>query len=610
MARVPEAPATGYASSPSGLLGADLTNPTKRRAHEAVQWLHGVRRTMEPFRQYSRHHPLSIESLQRCVAGVMALASKAELQLDVGPSSLHIDGQAVPFAAQGTQGKARDPLATTLFNEGVRRITFLQNVTDGEAAALLSEWVDAAIHPLGGNVASRVWELEPKGLKLVLLDTFDGATEGGDGTGLSASSMGTGRTLTVGEQIDSLVSAIGSEGLAADGGGGIVSQGLIQVSADDVALLRSEALRGITAADLAAHETGSRARSAGLDPAASRAAKEGLEAERNDGLRRLSAVLLNAAVLNGEADWPLVSKLFGAFVRGALAAGQYAVPLHSWQRLVAETKNDPILGGRRVEVLKSWKATLLEPEVMETLVNGLDTDGREATVEALKVMGKAALPAVLKFASATRSEAARKAALTFVREVDPTMAASAAAAVDPTSLGALVSRLPTMPDAEARDILERLLSSLEVQTRRLGARALTAKRAPLLRHQLVLARLQDNDAEVRLSMLKVAVALEDPSTLPALLSLARRPRIDSPELELLFEAIAVIGSAEARGFLENELANGVGQRRIAAALAVGGSTLDNARELLNATAAKLLSPPALKAACRTALERLSKRGIA
>ena len=598
---------SGITSSPSGALG----DPAKRRANDVVQWLHGVRRALEPFRQYSRAHPMAIEAQQRCVAGLLALSSKAELQLDVGPSALHLDGQAIPFTVQGAASKTRDPLATTLFNEGVRRLSFLTNLSEAEASALLGEWIEAANAPLGGNVASRVWELEPKGLKLVLLDTFDGAQEGGDGTGVSAARTGSSRTLSVGEQIDALVSAISSEGLAADGGGGFVSQGLIQVSADDVALLRSEALRNITAAQLASHEGGAQTKTAGLDAAMTQALHDELEAERQHAMKALGASLLNAAVLNGEEDWPRIHKAFSALVKSALALGDYALPLHTWQRLVAETRNDPIFGARRIEVLKQWKATLVSPEVMDALMLGLESEtGREPTLDALKLMGKAAVPAVLKYASASRNEAARKAALGFVRDVDPALAASSAAAVGDTSnLGSLVVRIPTMPDAEARDILERLLSSLDVTTRRIGAKALTAKRAPLLRHQLVLARLQDNDAEVRVSMLKVVLSLEDPSTLPTLLSLAKRPRIDSPELEVLFEAISVIGSREAMEFLLHELHQSVGVRRIAAALALGAANVPAAREALTATAAKLLTVPALKTACRTALERLSKRGV-
>ncbi|MDP1917427.1 MAG: hypothetical protein Q8L14_14400 [Myxococcales bacterium] len=599
---------SGFTSSPSspGVLG----DPAKRRANDVVQWLHGVRRALEPFRQYSRAHPMAVEAQQRCVAGLLALSSKAELQLDVGPSALHLDGQAIPFTVQGAASKTRDPLATTLFNEGVRRLSFLTTLNETEASALLGEWIEAANAPLGGNVASRVWELEPRGLKLVLLDTFDGAQEGGDGTGVSAARTGSSRALSVGEQIDALVSAISSEGLAADGGGGFVSQGLIQVSADDVALLRSEALRNITAAQLASHE-GAQTKTAGLDAATTQALHDELEAERQHAMKGLGASLLNAAVLNGEEDWPRILKAFAALVKSALALGDYALPLHTWQRLVAETRNDPIFGARRIEVLKQWKATLVSPEVMDALMLGLESEtGREPTLDALKLMGKAAVPAVLKYASASRNEVARKAALGFVRDVDPALAASSAAAVGDTSnLGSLVVRIPTMPDAEARDILERLLSSHDVTTRRIGAKALTAKRAPLLRHQLVLARLQDNDAEVRVSMLKVVLSLEDPSTLPTLLSLAKRPRIDSPELEVLFEAISVIGSREAMDFLVNELHQSVGVRRIAAALALGAANVPAAREALTATAAKLLTVPALKTACRTALERLSKRGV-
>lgn len=597
---------SGVTSSPSAVQG----DPAKRRVNDVTQWLHGLRRALEPFRQYSRTHPMAAEALERSVAGALALVAQGDLQLDVGPSALHLDAQPLSFTVQGAAAKTRDPLATTLFNEGVRRLSLLTSLTPTEARTLLGEWLEAANAPLGGSVASRVWELEPRGIKLVLLDTFDGAQEGGDGSGVSAARVGTGRTLSVAEQIDSLVSAISSEGLAADGGGGFVSQGLIQVSADDVALLRSEAVRNITAAQLAAHE-GQKAQVGGLEAPALQAMRDELEAERGLSMGLLGGVLLNAAVLNAPTDWPALEQAFKALVKAALAGGDYRLPMQTWQRLVSATRNDPVFGARRVEVLKQWKNTLMSPEVIEALVVGLESEaGREAALEALQVMGKVVVPNVLKFASATRDEAARKAALAFAREVDPTQAASAAAAVgDPSSLGTLVIRIPTMPDAEARDILERLLSSLDVQTRRIGAKALTARRAPLLRHQLVLARVQDNDVEVRLSMLKVVTALEDPSTLPALLTLARRPRIDSPELELLFEAIGVIDTREALGFLLNELNQSVGTRRIAAALALGAAHSPEARAALTATSVKVLTTPALKAACRTALERLSKRGV-
>lgn len=593
-------------SSPSGVQG----DPAKRRVNEVTQWLHGLRRALEPFRQYSRTHPMAVEALERSVAGALALTTQGDLQLDIGPAALHLDAQALSFTVQGAAARTRDPLATTLFNEGVRRLSLLTSLTATEARTLLGEWLEAANAPLGGSVASRVWELEPKGIKLVLLDTFDGAQEGGDGSGVSAARVGTSRALSVAEQIDSLVSAISSEGLAADGGGGFVSQGLIQVSADDVALLRTEALRNITAAQLAAHE-GQKAQVGGLEPPVLQALRDELEAERGLAMGLLGGALLNAAVLNAPTDWPLIEQAFRGLVKAALAGGDYRLPIQTWQRLVSATRNDPVFGARRVEVLKQWKTILVSPEVVEALVLGLESEaGRDAALETLRVMGKAVVPNVLKFASATRDEAARKVALTFAREVDPSQAASSAAAVgDPASLGTLVIRIPTMPDAEARDILERLLSSMDVQTRRIGAKALTAKRAPLLRHQLVLARVQDNDVEVRLSMLKVVTALEDPSTLPALLTLARRPRIDSPELELLFEAIGVIDSREALGFLLNELNQSVGTRRISAALALGAAYAPEAREALMATSLKVLTTPALKTACRTALERLSKRGV-
>jgi hypothetical protein len=596
-------------SSPSGVQGAPGAEPPagKRRSAEVVQWLYGVRRAMEPFRQYSRLHPLAVEALEKCVVGALELVRAQELQLDVGPNTLHFEGQAVPFAVPGSTARPRDPLATTLFNEGVRRVTLLPSLTEGEARGLFSEWIDAANQPHGGNVASKVWELEPKGLKLLLLDVFDGATEGGDGTGLSAAT-GRGRGLSLAEQIDSLVSAISAEGLAADGGGGFVSQGLIQVSADDVELLRSEAVRSITAAQLAQQELEG-ARVSGLDEKAVTSLRTELETERTQGFARLAPALLNAAVLNDVAHWPALTEAYRRFVQGAFGSAAYAVPLHTWQRLVSETKNDPVFGGRRVEVLKRFKAVLLAPEVLAELVGGLEGDGtREPAHEALLVLGKAAVPAVLKFASATRVEAARKKALAFVRDVDPSQMASAAA-VDSSGLGSLVTRLPTMADAEARDILEKLLSSLDTQSRRAAAKALTPKRAPLIRHHLLLARLQDNDVEVRLAMLKLVIALEDPSTAQTLFALAKRPRIDSPELELLFDAVSVVAGVDGFAFLVSELNKGEGARKVAAALALGASLEAGAREVLTSTAGKLLTPPALKTACRAALERRSKRGL-
>jgi hypothetical protein len=542
----------------------------------------------------------------------LGLTAVSEIQIDVAPSTLHVDGHTVPFAVQGTTTKrSRDPLATALFQEGIRRITFLPTVTETEATTLLGEWVEAANQPLGGNVASTVWEIEPKGLKLVLLDTFDGANEGGDGTGLSTAPAGTGRTLSVSQQIDSLVSAIAAEGLAADGTGGFVSQGLIQVSADDIALLRSESLRNITAADLAVHES-AKAPTQALEERVLNELRQELEQERDEALARLPATLLNAAVLNEASDWEVLTGLFDAFVKGAFAAGQRSVPLNSWQRMVAETKADPVFGTRRVSALKVWKPALTAPAVLEALVQGLDEEAQvRSTLEALRVLGKVAVPTVLKFATAARTDAGKRAALEFIREVDPAQVATSAAAMsDPSSLSVVVNRLPQMSDAEACQILEGLLASTDVQARRIGAKALNAKRAPLLRHQLVLARLQDNDAEVRMAMLKVAIALEDPSTLAALMTLAKRPKMESPELDLVYEALAVTGAPEARSFLVEELHQGAAPRRVAAAVALGASTFSDAKAVLSETAGKLLTAPALKKACRAALERLAKRGFA
>lgn len=602
--------APGFQSSPSvvaRMAGGPRT--TQKRTLDVDQWLRGVRRALEPFRQYAPEHATALEAVQRCITGVLELTAQGELQLDVGHAALQLDGQPLQFSGQGAVDKTRDPLAVALFNEGIRRLTFLPALSAAEAMALLLAWLEAANHPLCGNIASKVWEQEPKGLKLVLLDTFDGPNEGSDGTGLSAAVSSGRKALSVADQIDSLVSAISAEGLAADGGGGFVSHGLMQVSADDLALLRSDAVRGITAAQLAAHEQVGAASFTALDDATAKAMRDELEAERSDALTRLGPTLLNAAVLNAESDWGLVGGAFSDLVRGAIRAGEYALPLQVFQHLVAGARADATLGARRVEVLKQWKSLLLEQPVLDSLVQGLDTDaGRDKTLAALKVLGKAAIPAALRFVSATKSEPGREAALGFVRSVDPSQVASSTdGTLDETNLGLLVARLAAMPDADARELLERLLSSPEVQSRRIGAMAVTPNLAPLLRHTLVLARLQDNDVEVRLSMLRIVLALEDPSALPALRSLAHRPRIDSPELELLFETIAVVGGAEAVDLLEHELRDGAPARRSAAALALGASTRPEARALLRATAGKLLTLPGLRAACRTALERHPRR---
>ncbi|MEW5740269.1 MAG: hypothetical protein AB1938_15155 [Myxococcota bacterium] len=570
---------------------ADKAGNARRQAITLLMQL--MRRAIDSTRSYGRGHPLSTAALQRLREHFGAVLQTEELNLEVTLNGLTFDGELV-----GGKVGQRDPMTMPLFNEGIRRITFGAAPPDHERDAFFDAWMNVVMNPQETEALStRCWELELQSIHLVVLDTFSLTDEEGDENATSQKQAK--------EELDALINAMASESASA---GGDVGPMLLRVSADDVALLRSELVRGVTGEKLAQQDA--KLASLHLSSTDMENFAEGIN-PRQGAVTRGARALLNAAVLSASPELEGFFRRLADVFRNLAERGIFRPTLDAYQALISDARDDSQLGQTRVKLLAALKNFFVSPAFIDPLLKTLDaTEGNAPdALEALKVIAPS-LGAGFKDQVARLTNAnARAAAAGLLVELSPAQGTLAVNVADlnAASFAEFLKRLDTMAPPDAARLLAQGLEHKEVEVRRLAANALTPTLAPRLPRGVLSAHLSDEDEAVRTRLLRLSVELEDPSVARALGKLLERPDVGDEERTRVYSALGKLGGKAATEVLLVELEKRHDPDVTVAcigALAVLGDSA--AKKPLEALSHKLMATPRVKAAARAALSRVSK----
>jgi hypothetical protein len=569
---------------------ADKARNARRQAVTLLMQL--MRRAIDATHSYGRGHPLSIAALQR-LREHMGAVLQEELTLEVTLHGLAFDGELVT-----SRVGQRDPMTMPLFNEGIRRITFNAAPPDEECDAFFDAWMNVVMSPQESEALStRCWELELRSIHLVVLDTFSLSDEEGD--------EGSSAYKRAKEELDTLIDAMASESASS---GADLGPMLLRVSADDVMLLRSELVRGVTGEKLAQQDA--KLASLNLSITALENFAEGIN-PRQGAVTRGARALLNAAVLSQGAER---EAFFGRLVevfKDLAERGVFRPCLDAYQALISDAREDSQMGQTRVKLLAALKTFFVSPAFLDPLLKTLDaTEGNSPDVlEALRVVAPS-LGADFKGQVARLSSAkARAAATGLLVKLSPAKSTLAVNVADlnATSFAELLKRLASMAPRDAARLLGDGLNHKDVEVRRLAASALTVDLAPRLDRGVLTSHLADVDEVVRARLLKLVVELEDPSAVKALGTLLARTDLGDDERTRVYAALGKLGGREATGLLLLELDKTHGPDVTVAcigALAVLGDPA--ARKPLKAMARKLMASSRVRAAARAALSKMGE----
>jgi hypothetical protein len=587
---------SGSSTSIGEARGADPTagGPGAReRAHAAREFGRLLRRAFEVVRQYKPTHVMARDARSRALGAALALVkAHGELELDLTAMALQHQGVAIEEAKRRT-----DSIALPLFREGVRRLTLTPEVTLDELEPFFDGWLGAWLYPNSADgVATRLWEHQPRGLRAVIIDTFEfSGAESDEPQGQGAAGV------SVREQVDAIIGAIAAESLA--GAADSRSTAVLSVSAEDVALLRSGALGDITRDQLASHDVAA-STLAGLDDGERQALADELGQARAQAPARFVTALVNAALLGRDEERSRAVTVFADFARAMISQGQCELPFALYREQVGALPRDTSLPQMRVGLLGRLRDALLSPPVLDPLVAALDDPEVAASaLAALKRTGKACVPGLRERLPKLTTTDGKQRLLKLLHGLDPGLAASLSqgTALDAGALTEALRVCERLPEAERLPLLQRGLNSADLSVRRLALQKVTPRLAALLPAHVLNNRLGDADADVRAAALALVVAIESPAALPAVIASLRRP-IELHERLRLYQALATIGGAAAVQALATELSSRTDtEARVAAAAALGALKDPRGLEVVAQVAARLLTPPRLRAACRAAL---------
>lgn len=560
-----------------------------------------LRRTVDTYRTYRSRHQLTRQALERIHEKLTSVLQAGPLQIEVTLGGLMHEDK--PIGGGQATGKREDPLTAPLFAEGVRRLTFLPGLEPGELTAFLDSWFDTVTQPQSSEgVTTRFWEAELKNVQLVVIDSFAMENEAPPDP---AAPRG---KLTARQQIDSLVSAISAQGMAG-GGDEAARASLMRVGADDIALLRAEGLRDITADSLKRQDVTQRpvatVSPAELAPFAAELAKS-----REQASQSIFASLLNAAVLASEKDREQLLHRVETVVRALLDDGRFKEPLERYQELIEQAKHDHELTPARTALLVRFKNALTSDTVLERLVAAVDTDdGNDSAYEVLQVTRKAfearlaaLLPQVKHAAARAKLQGLLTEALPLA-EVLPKVKS-----MDAAAFGEVLKRLQTLKAPDQAALLGEGLRSHDHAVHRLAVAALTPSIVPLLARGLFAAQLTSHDAGVRAEALRVAEELEDPTTAPPMASVLALASTQLEERRRIYAALQLLGNAKVVPALLEELER-VSDADAKVELVRCLSALGDPRaiEALEAQGGKLLAPGKVKLACKVAVAFLKAK---
>lgn len=572
---------------------AEKTSGARRQALVLLVQL--LRRAIDQTRAYGKTHQLAAGSLDR-FREQLASVTTEETAFDITLAGAALDGELLA----GRPGQ-RDPLTLPLFNEGIRRVTIAANPPAHERDAFFDAWMQVVSNPAEAEALStRVWELELEAFRLVVLDTFSLADEDSSGGDDGSQNQQKAR-----QELDSLINAMAAESGAAAGSAG---PALLRVSADDVAVLRSELVRGVTAERLAQQDA--KLAALQLSPTDLENFVLGFT-PRADAVPAAARALINAAVLSqGEeagAFAKRLSDLFAAFAE----RGRFRPTLEAWKWLVADARADTHLGAARVKLLTWLKQFFVSPAFLDPLLKTLDgaeghaPDALEALKTVAPMLGSGFKDQVAKLTSA----AARAAASGLLAEIAPAQATRSinVADLNAASFSELTRRLDALPIAEATRLVAQGLDHADVEVRRDAAGVITPRVAVRLPRGVLANHLKDTDAGVRGRLLKVVGELEDPSAAKALGELLKRPDVDEAERIRVYHVLGKLGGTVAVEVLVGELDRRQDEEATVAAvgaLAVLGDPAS--KKALESLAGRLMAPPRVKSAARAAISRVKK----
>lgn len=569
---------------------AEKTSGPRRQA--LVLLLQLLRRAIDQGRAYGRNHPLAMSAVERFREHFTSVATE-EIALEVTISGLAIEGDLLV----GRAGQ-RDPLTMPLFNEGIRRITIAANPPPNERDAFFEAWINVVGNPNEAEALStRCWELELEAFRLVVLDTFSLADEEGDD--------GERNQQKAKAELDSLINAMASESSSTGAEAGPM---LLRVSADDIALLRSELVRGVTAESLAQQDA--KLASLQLSPTDIENFVAGFST-RKDAMPRAARALINAAVLSQGDEAGAFAKRLADLLAAFAERGRFGPSLEAWNVLVADARADTHLGAARVKLLTWLKQFFVSPAFLDPLIRALDAaEGKDPeALEALKTIAPTLGNSFREQVARLQNPAARSAAAGLLAELSPTQATRSinVADLNAASFGEFLKRLDAMPPPEATRFLTQALEHPEAEVRRDAAGAISPTVAVRLPRGVLANHLKDTDAEVRRRLLRVVADLEDPSAARALGELLKRPDVDEEERVRVYHALGKLGGKVAAEVLIAELDRKQDPDATVAcvgALAVLGDP--SAKKPLESLAGKLMAAPRVKAAARAALSRVTK----
>jgi hypothetical protein len=583
-------------------LPAPVRSPQKIIADAGL----ALMRAADTYRSHGGAHPLAAAALQRVYERLSEATTAEPLQLEVTLGGL-LHGER-PFTAP-TQGRKQDALATPLFSEGVRRITFLPGLPLSELEPLLRAWFDAASgHASSEGVTTYFWESEPKFVLLIIIDVF---ALGEDATS-DDTRAGLGRALSAKDRIDALVAAIASRGLSAiaEAGSGPAMDlaRTHRVGSDDIALLRAEGLREITAESLAKQDVTAKAPDALSDFELSPLTDELTKLRAQKGAGFSTAVLYAAAV----SEEPDRSQLAGRLVelgRTRLDENRFKDALDEYQRLVELAKMDAAHAQAHTAVLMKVKNQLVSDATFDKLMAAIDTEA--GSDEALAFLETVRKPLEQKLVAALpklRTENGRKAVAKLVSGLLQGSAAMAAQVktMNATMFAEVLGRVKAMTPEEQVTVLTEAFHNHDAGVRRAAMGIVTPELVMRLGKAMMQARLGDTDAGVRAAMRKIAAQAEDPNAVAPLVGLMKRPSTPPEEKKAIMQALASIpGPDTLRGLLDEAENEHDSELRVAAIHALSELGDVRAKAPLETIAGKLLTAPSVKAAAREAVARIT-----
>lgn len=566
--------------------GRVKTSAARRQAMALMIQL--FRRAIDQTRAYGKGHPMAETATQR-FREQFAVVSIEETDLEITMAGVAHDEELLI----GRPGQ-REPLTQALFNEGIRRIVIGALPPDHERDAFFDAWMEIVIRPNEAEALSTcVWELELEAFRLVVLDTFS-LTNG-------ESSEDMALQMRTKQELDWLLNAMVAESSASDAG-----LTLLRVSSDDVAVLRSELVRGVTAEQLARED--SRLAELQLAPEEVERFVQSFP-PRSEAVPAAARALVNAAVLAQGEDLEHYGRRIADLFAALAERGRFLPPLAAWKSMVADARADALHGAVRVKLLTALKPFFASAAFLGPLLKKVDTtDGKAPeALDALRIVGPMLGNSLKDQIPRLRSPAARSAVSMLLAEIAPGQATASVNVADLTAeaFAELVKLLDSMPHEESTRLISQGMMHADVHVRREAAAAITPTVAVRLARPVLARGLKDSDAAVRATMLQVVSDLEDPSTAPALGQLLKRPDLEEDERVRVYHALGKVGGRGAAEVLAAELSRKQSPEALLIAINALAALGDpSSAKALEALADKLLLSSRIKVAARAALARV------